>query len=214
MKRILGVLLVLITSVTPVVAAEEILVTDFSKSFSDWRIKAFKGKANFAVPQNPRPLVTLTTSGSNFLLAKEFRSFQMKDHPYINFEWMVEKLPEGGDLRNRKTDDQAAGVYVTLPSFPEFINFKSIGYVWDTTALPGMYSSQGVGNIKYVVLRSGSKDELGKWVSEKRNYVEDFQKLWGVKPGKRKVVISIAADSDNTHTSSVASFGKITFSQN
>jgi hypothetical protein len=127
---------------------------------------------------------------------------------------MVEKLPQGGDLRAKATDDQAAGVYVTLPSFPEFINFKSIGYVWDTSAPPGNYRSKGVGNIRYVVLRSGTQGGLGQWHSEKCNYVEDFKKLWGIDARKRKVVISLVADSDNTRSQSVSSFGEVFFSNN
>ncbi|MFZ2961442.1 MAG: DUF3047 domain-containing protein [Candidatus Ozemobacteraceae bacterium] len=228
MNRIIAIAIFLVIASTPIFAQNEIFVTDYAKKLSDWKVKEFKGRADFLVKQSPQPMVTLATKGSNFLLAKEFRNFKMAEHPFLNFEWMVEKLPQGGDLRSRSTDDQAAGLYVTLPSFPEFINFKSIGYVWDTSAPPGNYDSKGVGNIKYVVLRSGSGigsgsvnvsmsgsgDDLGKWHSEKRNYVEDFKKLWGVNPGKRKVVISMAADSDNTKSSSTASFGKVYFSSN
>ncbi|HNW33656.1 MAG TPA: DUF3047 domain-containing protein [Candidatus Ozemobacteraceae bacterium] len=214
MKRALFVGLFLVTLLSPVFAQDTMMITDFAKRFSDWKVKAFKGKANFQVKQSPKDMITLTTEGSSFMLAKEFRHFKMDDYPFINFEWMVEKLPKGADLRSKATDDQAAGLYVTLPSFPEFINFKAIGYVWETSAPPGVYNSKGFGNIKYVVLKSQEKDLLGQWHAEKRNFAEDFQKLWGVRPGKRKVVISLAADSDNTRTSSAASFGNVFFSRN
>jgi hypothetical protein len=214
MKRIVALVAGFLAFFSPLAAAnDEVLVTHFEKRFSDWKVKTFKGKANFKIQETPQPMITLESRGTSFLLAREFRNFRMAEYPVLNFSWMVEKLPEGADLRKRSTDDQAAGLYVTLPSFPEFINFKSIGYVWETSAPLGSYDSKGVGNIKYVVLRSGTQDKMGTWVTEKRNYVEDFKKLWGINPGKRKVVISLAADSDNTKSSSRASFGKITFSK-
>ena len=214
MKRLLVVAGAFFFALSPVFSQDIINVTNFDKNFTDWKVKAFKGKPKFEVKQSPRHMVTLSTTGTNFMLAKEFRKFKMAKYPYLNFEWSVEKLPDGADLRAKSTDDQAAGVYVTLPSFPEFINFKAIGYVWDTSAPPGSYDSRGVGNIKYIVLKSGNKDGIGQWHVEKRNYVEDFKKLWGVNPGSRKVVVSLAADSDNTRSSSAASFGNIFFSSN
>jgi len=214
MKRAISIGLFLATVFSPAFAQETMPITNYAKCFSDWKIKSFKGKANFQVTQSPKQMITLKTEGTNFMLAKEFRHFKMADFPFINFEWMVEKLPKGADLRARATDDQAAGVYVTLPSFPECINFKAIGYVWDTSAPPGTYNSKGFGNIKYVVLKSQDKDAIGQWHAEKRNFVEDFQNLWGVRPGKRKVVVSLAADSDNTRSSSTASFGNVFFSKN
>ena len=214
MKRLFSTAVFLIFAISPVFSQDMIDVTNYAKNFSDWKVKAFRGKAKFEVKQAPRPMVTLTTAGTSFMLAKQFRKLKMAEHPYLNVEWMVNKLPDGADLRSRSTDDQAAGVYVTLPSFPEFINFKSIGYVWETSAPPGNYDSKVTGNIKFIVLKSGDKDGMGQWHSEKRNYVEDFKKLWGENPKNRKVVVSLAADSDNTRSSSTASFGKIFFSNN
>ncbi len=195
----------------PGYAQGAVRVDGLESDFSTWTLKTFKGRATYEIKKTPRPMITLSTEGSNYLLLRALPDFDLLKYPVLTFEWMVEKHPLHGDLRKRETDDQAAGLYVTLPSFPEAINFKAIGYVWENGAPPGVYPSLSSGNIKYVVLRSGPAD-LGQWHKERRNVVEDFKKLWGVTiTGRRKVVIGLGADSDGTKSSSVGSFGPICF---
>jgi hypothetical protein len=199
---------------SPAFSQPGIPVDSYDNNFADWKIKEFKGRADFQIDKTPRPMITLKTENSNFMLAKELKDLDIIRYPFLIFEWRVERHPAHGDLRQRETDDQAAGLYVTLPSFPETVNFKSIGYVWENSAPPGIYPSLSSRNIKYMVLRSGPAG-LGEWHREQRNVLEDFKKVWGVDIRKKqKLVISLAADSDGTRSSSRASFGRIGFSKN
>jgi hypothetical protein len=216
-RQILNFIILLVifilVQVLPVIANDVIYVADYSISLSDWKLKEFTGKASFQVKGAPRKMVTLISSQSSFALAKELR-MTLSTYPFINFEWNIEKLPDGGDVRNKNTDDQGGQVYVIISSFPEMINYKAIGYIWDSAAPAGKYQSTKSGNVKYVVLRSG-KDGLGQWHHEKRNVYQDFKELWGIDLNEeRKVIVSINIDSDDTKSSATASYGNIFFTQN
>lgn len=203
---------VILLQALPAMAEQVINVTDYSVGLSDLKIREFKGNALFEVKSNPRKMVTLTSNLTSFALAKEL-NITVSEYQFLNFEWNVEKLPDGGDVRNKNTDDQGGQVYVIIPAFPEMINYKAVGYVWDTSAPAGTYQSKKTGNVKYVVLRSG-KDGLGQWHSEKRNVYKDFKELWGVDLNKnKKVVVSFNIDSDDTKSSAKASYGNVYFSQ-
>ena len=68
------------------------------------------------------------------------------------------------------------------PRFPEAVRSRIIGYVWDTTEPAGtICKSEKTGTVTYVVVRSGTAD-LGKWLTERRNVVEDFKKIYGDEP--------------------------------
>ena len=211
MKNLFLIVLLLVMSPPLVKAQEDFKVNCPETHLSDWKVKVFKGQADYRLRNTPKPMIVLSTENSNYMLVREFKDFDLLQYPCLTFEWMVEKHPLNGDLRKRATDDQAAGLYVVLPFFPELVNFRAIGYVWDNGAPLGVYPSPSSSNIKYLVLRSGAAG-LGRWHTEHRNILEDFKAIWGIEvSGKRKVVVSLAADSDGTKSSTLASFGTIRF---
>jgi hypothetical protein len=61
------------------------------------------------------------------------------------------------------------------------------------------------------VVRSG-EGELGTFVTESRNVLEDFKKIFGEEPAN-PAIVSLAIDSNDTHTSAEAFFGPIKFRQ-
>jgi hypothetical protein len=69
--------------------------------------------------------------------------------------------------------------------------------------------SEKTSTVTYVVMRSGAAD-LGKWITERRNVVEDYQKIYGAQPDNPGF-ISIAIDSDDTVSSAESVFGTIRF---
>lgn len=134
----------------------------------------------------------------------------LKETPILEWTWKVTVLPTGADCRKKTTDDQAAQLYIVWPRFPEAVRSQIIGYIWDTTAPAGsIVKSQKTGTVTYIVVRSGSAD-LGKWITERRNVVEDYRKIYGVAPDNPGV-ISIAIDSDDTSSSAESFFGSILF---
>jgi hypothetical protein len=87
---------------------------------------------------------------------------------------------------------------------------RIIGYVWDTTAPPGEFvKSQKTGTVTYVIVRSGSAD-LGRWIPERRNVVDDFQRIYGEAPDNPNA-IAVAIDSDDTRSQAESYMGPIAF---
>jgi hypothetical protein len=125
--------------------------------------------------------------------------------PFIN-----NFLPNGGDIRRRETTDMAAQVYVVWPRFPRLLRSRIIGYVWDTTApMATIARSQKTATVTFVVMRSGPED-LGKWITERRNVAEDYAKIFGEAP-EDPGAITISIDSNDTQSMAEFSLGSIAF---
>jgi len=134
----------------------------------------------------------------------------LKETPLLEWSWKASVLPKGGDSCKKVTDDQAAQIFVVWPRFPTAVRSRIIGYVWDTTAPAGtICKSEKTGTVTYIVIRSGTAD-LGKWFTERRNVVEDFQKIYGEAPDNPEA-LSIAIDSNDTSSTAESFMGTILF---
>jgi len=167
---------------------------------------------DFAIEENDgHRVLHLKSKIESSTMRKEIKGkVNLKETPILEWTWKVTVLPTGADCRKKNTDDQAAQLYVVWPRFPESARSQIIGYIWDTTAPAGLVvKSQKTGTVTYVVMRSGSAD-LGKWLTERRNVAEDYQKIYGGQPDAPGV-ISVAIDSDDTSSSAESYFGSIFF---
>ena len=98
---------------------------------------------------------------------------------------------------------------LTVPPRP-FLSLI-ISYILDTTApVCPTFKSQKTVLFTYVVVRSGPAD-LGKWMTESRNVLDDFKKIYGEAPGEDVGAISLAIDSNDTGSSAESFFGEILF---
>ena len=179
---------------------------------SDWRIKEWKGKADAQIihDNTGKEVLCLKSYSTSTAMYKEI-TLNIKDSPFLNWKWKVTKLPFGGDVRNKNTDDQAAQIYVVFPKFPSQINSRMLGYIWDSNAPAGSeVTSAKLSTIKYIVLKSGV-GELGKWFPEKRNVYEDYKRLFNEEP-PTVGSIALMIDSDDTQSSAESFFGDIYFS--
>jgi hypothetical protein len=134
----------------------------------------------------------------------------LKQTPILEWSWKAITLPKNGDCRKKSTDDQAAQLYIVWPRFPEAVRSQILGYIWDSTAPAGsIVKSEKTSTVTYVVMRSGTAD-VGKWITERRNVLEDYQKIYGGQPDNPGY-ISLAIDSDDTVSSAESVFGSILF---
>jgi Protein of unknown function (DUF3047) len=158
-----------------------------------------------------RRVLHLKSAGDSSNINKDIRGMaRLAETPVLEWTWKVVTLPKGGDARRAETDDEAAQLYVVWPKFPQAVRSQIIGYIWDSTAPVGsVFKSKKSGTVTYVVVRSGSRD-LGKWVTERRNVVEDFKRIYGNEiedPGG----LSIGIDSDDVKGTAEAFVGAIQF---
>jgi Protein of unknown function (DUF3047) len=201
-------------------AAEHVLVADW-RSYplgtrgipGDWKEQTW-GRPAYdleIVSDNGHPVLRLRSNGDSSTISRDLRGLvDLNQTPILEWSWKVTRLPTGGNACQKSTDDQAAQVYVTWLRAPESVRSRIIGYVWDSTAPPGtICKSQKTSTVTYVVLHSGS-DELGKRITERRNVVEDFLRIYGEAPDNPSSV-SLAIDSDDTRSSAESFIGPTVF---
>jgi len=153
----------------------------------------------------------LISRDEHSIIAKDISNkVNLKDAPILEWSWKATILPTGGDLRQKETTDMAAQIYVVWPRFPALLRSRIIGYVWDTATPAGtVILSQKTGTVTFVVARSGPQD-LGKWITERRNIVQDYLKIYGEFPPDPKA-ITISIDSNDTHSVAESFIGPIVF---
>ncbi len=149
---------------------------------------------------------------------------------YIQWEWKIGSVLEKGDLTKKSGDDYAARIYITFNYDPSDLGFRdrlryrairmftsfdvplrSLNYLWANKAEKGTFAGSPYTDwVQLVAVQSGN-DNAGTWQIETRNILEDYRKAFGEEP-PRITGISIMTDSDDTKSSAVAYYGKITLS--
>jgi hypothetical protein len=206
--------------VATALAADQVLVEDWSGYAVGGKgiPNGWKGQ-NWGSPKYD--LTVVSNDGHNVLqmrsandgstISREIKgTVNLKETPILEWSWKVTVLPQGGNSCRKATDDQAAQVFVVWPRFPEAVRSQIIGYVWDTTQPPGtICKSEKTGTVTYVVVRSGTAD-LGKWLTERRNIVEDYKKIYGSEP-EGPSALAIAIDSNDTNSKAESFMGTLLF---
>lgn len=201
----------------PVSPVDEIVSTiawreDFDKPASSsypegWRVRGKPGTpvAGFRVEnydENGSKVLRVESDRSSGSLITQAGNIDLRETPFLNWRWKVNKLPVGADGRERHRDDQAIGIYAGTGSV--FDN-KSVSYRWDTetpryTEGESVYA-MGTVKVKWITLRN-KQDPNNQWFTESRNLLEDYKKAWGVVP--ERLYISVSANSQYTGTESSA----------
>ncbi|HEV8719027.1 MAG TPA: DUF3047 domain-containing protein [Candidatus Binatia bacterium] len=216
-RAVLAVAFVVVAAAT---AADRVVVEDW-RSYAlgtrgipgDWKEQTW-GKPAYdleIISDNGQPVLHLRSKGDNSTISRDLKgSVDLNETPILEWRWKVITLPTGGNACQKSTDDEAAQVYVAWVRAPEAVRSRIIGYIWDSTAPAGtICKSQKTAIVTYVVLRSGA-DELGKWITERRNVVEDFRRIYGEAPDN-PTALSLAIDSDDTRSSAESFIGPTVF---
>jgi len=144
---------------------------------------------------------------SGFIVGAK-KQIDATQYPWASWRWKAETLPTGGSFKRRATNDQALQVLFG------FEGGNVLGYIWDSTGRPGA-SGSGLAfreDVRVIVLQAGP-GKVGQWVSERRNFVEDFRRLFKEAPGP---LGGVAIQTNSQHTESTGSgwVGAITLSKN
>ena len=181
-----------------------------------WEEKIFKNRVLYVIEtkKNQGFLSATSDKACSGLVYK--LKFNAKESPLMSWKWQVQEFPEkintgaadsvdGSRPGWVEKDDYAARVYVIFPSW-NFMNIKSLEYVWDDDLPPEtIITSPFSANIKLIVAESG-KTNLNQWVFEERNIYEDYKKAFG-KAGNITVgMIALMTDSDNSISTAEASY--------
>lgn len=145
--------------------------------------------------------------------------FDPREYPYLSWRWKAENILEKGNAHKKDGNDFPVALAVVFdydPSRASLIRRIMYSFV---RLLYGVYPPDYViayvwGNSEHVqkgdliispfydrmwmfVLENG-RENLNKWITEKRNILEDFKEAFGTYPEQMAGGIIIHTDSDNT----------------
>jgi hypothetical protein len=193
-------------------AGEKIEITfegklDYGEPPQGWRLKEKTGEAEVKILMEDGETIAYFKSISASFSLERPVNIDPKRYPYISWKWKVLRLPSGGDVRFKKKNDQAAQLLIA------FKGRNIISYIWDTLSPIGSISDESNGwpinlKIKVITVKSGASD-LNKWITFKRNIVDDYKMLFNEEPPFIEGV-RVQINSQNTGTIAEAMFGKIT----
>ena len=182
-------------AVLPVFTASDALVSDWQNvkvwGKSDWRLVAVDNEV----------AIEALVDGSSTALAR-WIDIDTRLCPLIEWAWRVDALPEGANLASRDSEDVAASVLFVFGDPGTFSNPKpvpTVRYVWSTSADPFgsvIESPYLPKTLRSIVVRSG-KEDVGKWVTERRNLRADYAAAFGKEPPGP--IRAVALYSDNDH---------------
>lgn len=238
-KRILPLLLILSIGLPCGGQADSITIGAFSKlapaqKFPDnWKALTFpkiKRHTSYAlVIDDHRTVVQAVSDASASGLIRYYKG-SAEQYPWLAWQWKIDHVLKKGDVHAKKGDDYPARIYVAFEYTPEGLSWwqrmrykaanlaaggklpgSAINYIWANKAPPGtIVSNPFADQTKMIVLQSGNA-MAGRWISEKRNLVADYQAAFGRKP-PRIMGIAIMTDTDNTGESTRAYYGDIRLS--
>ena len=201
----------------PCLRAREVVVDRFSisdegKLPTGWKSRnddlTEKAKSVYkVVVEGDNAYLVAHSKGEAIQLGKEVE-IDLRQFPILKWRWRVDKLCEGGDERYKETGDSAAGIYVVFPTWKKW-NPKAIKYVWSASDLPkGFVTKSPYASGTKIVVLENRNSPLGKWVQEEVNLKHDYQRFWGKKLKKIKL-IGLMTDSDNTGKEAIAAYDDI-----
>ena len=158
--------------------------------------------------------VCFKSKASAFGLYNE-QDFDIKDYPFLNWEWKVTKLPEGGNFLDEDKDDQAAQVYVSFGSLSFFNKpfVKAVGYYWSSTLPVGTEGECPTWSKSRAIVIETGKEKLGEWITEKRNVYKDYDRLFDDDDPSDVSALRLYTNSQHTKTGAEAFFRNIYFSK-
>lgn len=174
--------------------------------------KIFSGKTSYVLRSADDRLLALHADSQGTASGLYFQTrVDLRKTPYLNWSWKVENLLAGHDERSKSGDDYPARIYVVFSDGLFFWRTLAINYVWSSNQPIGsQWPNAFTANAQMIAVHAG-KDDLGRWVSEKRNVLVDYHHLFSGEPGIVDAV-ALMTDTDNTHLSAQAWYGDIWFS--
>lgn len=182
---------------TPSADSDRLTIADFElgipagteeRSFSDNTVYR-------VVEKDGQKVLSATASGSASGLVFPTR-FNPAETPWLEWRWKIEGVVEKGDARVKQGDDYAARVYVIFPHWLP-LRTRSINYLWaNKLPVDATQANTYTSNAMMLALQSGN-GSTGQWVTERRNLVEDFRRLFGEDPPD-EAVVALMSDTDQT----------------
>ena len=214
MKQWLLILvLALFSNLVTAAESDQVVIGEFSSGKLDgWETKVFENRTRYQLTQLDNTQVLRADSQTSASgLVRKIR-IDLQKYPFLNWRWRIENRLGKLDEQSKSGDDYAARVYVIVDGGLFFWNTKAINYVWANRSPKGHVWPNAFGgrNAMMMALRSG-EDRTDAWYVEKRNILQDFNKLFG-KEIRYIDAVALMTDTDNSKGEVTSFYGDIYFS--
>ena len=200
-------------SITSATASEAVLLVDPAEALDQaWTHQRFEGATDYErVTVDGIDAIRAMGRDSASGLYREVQ-LQVSDHPWLEWRWRVDRLQGTADIRIKQREDFAAAIFLIFGR-PSMFNrdVPTLAYVWTSDRLPEgsvVDSPYHPGSVRSIVVRSG-RSRLGRWVTERRNVVDDFRRSFGRELPGAVEVVALFTDNDQTREPVEAYYGAI-----
>jgi hypothetical protein len=211
-------------------AQSAVLLREEFQDLTQWRPLAFpkiKEHSEYTIEYQGRESVLRAESRASASAIVYRNPFNVYDYPRLRWKWKAMSVYEKGNARTKDGDDYPLRVYVLFEYDPNKAGFydtityglakllygeypphSALNYIWaNREDESGIITSTYASNAKMIVLQKGKKN-LGRWIVEERNILDDYRKAFGTDPPSM-ATLGIMNDSDNTKEASVSYVGFI-----
>jgi Protein of unknown function (DUF3047) len=211
-------------------AQSAVLLREEFRDLTQWRPITFpkiKEHSEYTIEDQGRESVLRAESRASASAIVYRNPFNVYDYPRLRWKWKAMSVYEKGNARTKDGDDYTLRIYVLFEYDPDKAGFydaikyglaklfygeypphSALNYIWaNREDESGIITSSYASNAKMIVLQKGKKN-LGRWIAEERNILEDYRKAFGTDP-PAMATLGIMNDSDNTKEASVSYVGSI-----
>jgi hypothetical protein len=156
-------------------------------------------------------------------------AFDIRAAPIVEWRWRIAGLIEGADNRVGAQEDSPvrlmfefdgdksklslgdrAMLMASRAASGQELPYATLMYVWSNTLPIGaVVPNPHTKRVQMIVAASGGAD-VGRWLSIRRNLLEDYVRAFGEQPG-RLTAVGVLTDTDNTGKQAEAWYGDIRF---
>jgi hypothetical protein len=187
-----------------------------------------EASANWVIDNGVRAVKLHSKAALTFL--EKTVDIDIRKFPIVSWTWKVENILKGNDERTVEGDDHPLRIFFVFAPDPtkqsiwfrikrflylDRVHGHPMGgrfaeYLWSSHLQPGdIIQDPGKPWQKLMVIEGGSEN-LGRWLSYRRNLYEDFKRLYGQEP-RRLIFIGILNDMDQTGQETVSYIADLFF---
>ncbi len=176
-----------------------------------WDERSFVGHTRYTfIQENGTETIKGETAGTASVLYRRDK-VNLTETPVLRWRWKINNT-YGSEIneQSRDGDDYPARLYVVVKTglFPW--QTLAVNYVWSSSGQVGdTWPSAYTEKSQMVAVQAGERN-VGRWLSEERNVVADFKRLFDVDVSTLDGY-AIMVDGDNTGRSATAWFSQIRF---
>ena len=222
--------LCLVTAFPESVQGEEAFLHDDFNNLENWKPLYFpkiKRHSLYSIEKNGAESYLRAeshASASAMALKKEFNVFE---YPKVRWRWKINNIYKKGNSLEKSGDDYPIRVYIFFKYEPEKASFgerikyrlaktfygkyppySSLNYIWESRKQESNMVMSPYARESMMIILEAGEDNVGKWIEEEINIVDDYHKAFGKDPPST-ASIAFMNDSDDTGESSVSYFDYI-----